>query len=483
VISFVKAFRTPKESLGDLKAEVAAMLVAAASDIALAIDSEGKIHDAAFQRADLPLELKNSDQWIGRSWQATVAEESQIKIEQMLEEAGTRKVSRWREIRYPATRGPDIPILYSAVAIADRKRFVAIGRDVRAAAALQQKLVEAQIAIERDYSKMRNVESRYRILFQMYSEPVLIVDAATHRVVEANPAASMLLGEGPTQLIGKLFPDALLIDDAAAVQTISFAIRSQGRIENVKLRLDNAKDFVLDGIFFRQDASAFFLLRFATVGPAPRASLAQPDLVSQTLRFFEEAPDPFVLTDRDGRLLRANAAFLQLAQIENEKRAHGESIERWVGKSNVDFDILLSNLRQHRSLKLFSSVVRGEHSSPVDVEISAVTLGEGDSSLGFVIRNVGRRISTELDAHSEIPRSREQLTELIGRVPLKEIVRETTDVIERMCIESALKLTGDNRATAAEMLGLSRQSLYVKLRRFGLDDTNEYDETRSSDAS
>jgi len=41
-----------------------------------------------------------------------------------------------------------------------------------------------------------------------------------------------------------------------------------------------------------------------------------------------------------------------------------------------------------------------------------------------------------------------------------------------------LKLTGDNRATAAEMLGLSRQSLYVKLRRFGLADASEYDENK-----
>ena len=34
--------------------------------------------------------------------------------------------------------------------------------------------------------------------------------------------------------------------------------------------------------------------------------------------------------------------------------------------------------------------------------------------------------------------------------------------------QSALTLTQNNRASAAEMLGLSRQSLYVKLRRFGM---------------
>ena len=62
------------------------------------------------------------------------------------------------------------------------------------------------------------------------------------------------------------------------------------------------------------------------------------------------------------------------------------------------------------------------------------------------------------------------MSELVGKMPLKEIVGETTDVIEKMCIESALILTANNRASAAEMLGLSRQSLYVKLRRFKISD-------------
>jgi len=43
-------------------------------------------------------------------------------------------------------------------------------------------------------------------------------------------------------------------------------------------------------------------------------------------------------------------------------------------------------------------------------------------------------------------------------------------LIEDLCIQAALELTGDNRAAAAEMLGLSRQSLYVKLKRFGVGD-------------
>jgi DNA-binding NtrC family response regulator len=62
----------------------------------------------------------------------------------------------------------------------------------------------------------------------------------------------------------------------------------------------------------------------------------------------------------------------------------------------------------------------------------------------------------------------EQLTALVGRVSLKNLVRDTADLVERHFIEAALDMTGDNRTSAAEVLGVSRQSLYVKLRRYNL---------------
>ena len=86
------------------------------------------------------------------------------------------------------------------------------------------------------------------------------------------------------------------------------------------------------------------------------------------------------------------------------------------------------------------------------------------------VRDIGRRITPDQSVDDHLPRSIEQITGRVGRVPLKELVRESTDVIEALCIEAALKLTSGNRASAAELLGLSRQSLYTKLRRFDLGD-------------
>jgi transcriptional regulator PpsR len=115
--------------------------------------------------------------------------------------------------------------------------------------------------------------------------------------------------------------------------------------------------------------------------------------------------------------------------------------------------------------------LRGEFGVSTEVEISAVLLAQADPPvLGFTVRDVGRRLPAEAGALQSLPRSVNQLTELVGRVPMKDIVGETSDLIEKRCIEAALELTRDNRASAAEILGLSRQSLYVKLRRYGLGD-------------
>jgi len=160
-----------------------------------------------------------------------------------------------------------------------------------------------------------------------------------------------------------------------------------------------------------------------------------------------------------------------MAQLASEEQARNETLDRWLGRPGVDLGVLLANLRQAGSVRLFATSLRGEHGATAEVEISAVSLSESvEPCLGFAIRNVDRRRSVTGKVTRELPRSVEQLTELVGRVSLKELVRETTDVIERLCIEAALDLTGDNRASAAEMLGLSRQSLYVKLRRYGLGD-------------
>lgn len=469
----MKSFDEPSLSLGDLDAEAAGRLIAASSDVALIVDGEGIIRDLAFGNDELS--KAGYQDWLGKSWAQTVTVESRPKVEALLRELGGKGAPKWRHINHPSADGADLPLLYAAVPVGSKGhalavgRSVAFGRDLRANAALQQRLVSAQQSMERDYWRMRHMETRYRVLFQVSSEPVLILDAATLKLEDANPAASKLLGDA-TQRAGWSLARAFDAAGQAEVDELFAAVRATGRSDTVKARLGkDGSEWTVSASLFRQEKSSHFLVRLSALRHA--AELPKPSPKDMLLRLVESAPDGFVVTDLDGLILTANQAFLDLAQLATEEQARGVSLEKWLGRTGVDLSVLISNLRQRGAVRLFATSMRGEYGSTSEVEISAVAVTEGEQPcLGFTIRDVGRRLPSDARASREVPRSVGQMTELVGRVPLREIVRDTTDLIEQLCIEAALQLTRDNRASAAEMLGLSRQSLYVKLRRYGLGD-------------
>jgi transcriptional regulator PpsR len=267
------------------------------------------------------------------------------------------------------------------------------------------------------------------------------------------------------------FPELFSPESGRAIDRLVTLVRTAGRSEEAAVTLaGDSREIVASAFLFRHDDASLALVRLIPVGTAPStAGLSTPR--SAMLKILEDAPDGFVLTNADGRILASNAAFRDLVEIPTAEQAEAGSLEQWLGRLGVDMNVLTATLRQRRSVSLFATTLSGVYGGTTDVEISAVAVTErGESFYGFIIRNVGRRIPADPRLGRDMPRSVDQLTELIGRVPLKDLVREATDMIERLCIQAALELTGDNRASAAEMLGLSRQSLYVKLRRHGLGD-------------
>jgi transcriptional regulator PpsR len=466
---------SPGEPLGALDSDTALALASAASDILLVLDDQGIVRDVAC--SDPTLLSGGAEAWVGRPWFDMVTTESRPKVAQLLADANAERPSRWRQVNHTSSGTSGTPLLFSTLRLGVPERIIAFGRDQRAMATLQQNLLQAQQSMERDYARLRQMEARYRILFRTAPDAILMLDPDSRAVIEANPSAAHLLGDGAIQLSGKPLTAHLDDDSAQALDALLSRVQATGRTEEVRLRpVHTMQDVVASCTLLRQDNSSILLLRLS-----PKSDLAGPvaDPHQTLLKAVETLPDGFVLTDEAGRILAANAAFLEIAQLATEEQARGELLERWLGRSGVDVSVLLSNLKKHGAVRLFFTTARGEHGSNPDVEISATAIRDGNrTTFGFSIRDVSRRLSAPSKPAGDIsvalmPRSMEQLTELVGRVPLKELVRESTDVIERMCIEAALMLTGDNRASAAELLGLSRQSLYLKLRRYGLSEIGE----------
>lgn len=471
----MKALRAAQTSLGQLDADVAAGLVVASADFALVLDEAGSIRDVGFGSDDLARDLDVAESWVGRRWIDTVAQESRAKVQALLGGEERRDTPRWRHVNHLSREGTTLPILCAVSPLGEAGRRIVFGRDLRPLSQLQQRLVEVQQSMERDYSRLRQAETRYRLLFQMSGDPLLVLDAESLRVLEANPAAQRLFAETGRRLQGRPLPELFAPEDR---QPLLATLRSAGRQADLRVRLaDAGAALMLSASTFRQEGGLLILIRLGTPdGEIERAEAG--DARAGLLRVIEGVPDAFVVTDAEARIISANPAFLDMVQLGGDEQLRGVSLERWFGQQGVEFEVLLATLRNRGSIRLYNSTLRGELGAVTEAEISAaaVTSG-GETCYGFSIRDVGPRIRPPARATDGATRSVEQLTELIGRVPLRDLVREATDAIERLCIEAALNLTGDNRASAAEMLGLSRQSLYVKLRRYGLGDLASDDET------
>ncbi len=489
----------------ELDADQAQRLIDAASEVALVLDGDGIVLDVRAHDRELRKTAKRA--WVGKSWADTVHADSRDKVADLLARALADEPAVARQVNHPAASGPDLPVLYTAVRVAGSARgpraavrVLALGRDLRDNFTLQRRLVDAQQTMERDYWRFREAETRYRNLFQASAEAVLIADGATLRIVEANPAALALLAGGtgvqastkPAKVIGATLASLFAAAAAEPLAAAVAAARSLGKHERLSATLAAAALGVAVSLAsFRQEQASFLLVRLVPLvtsehkrvkgEPAGQGKAAAA--VGFESAFVRNAADALAFTDGAGRVVAVNRAFARLAQLSSEEQARGEPLDRWLGRTGVEMSVLLANLRDSGAAGLFSTELRGVLGLVTEVEIAASALdaaaapaGPDKAAFAFAVRDVGRRLAPSGQSlPTKVPQSVAQLTELVGRVPLKQIVAESSDLIERLSIETALTMTKDNRAMAAQLLGLSRQSLYVKLRRFGMGGLEQSD--------
>ncbi|MEM9209027.1 MAG: transcriptional regulator PpsR, partial [Pseudomonadota bacterium] len=416
-------FKTPDRYIPSLSTEHAAELLAKTNDICLILDADGIIRDVAIG-SDEP-RLQVALDWIGHPWTATATEESLPKIKSLLESPKTKGEAKWRQINHPVEDEPDLPVVYKTLPCDEDGHVIAVGRDLRPMAQLQQRLLDVQHSLERDYSRLHQAETRYRMLFSMANEAILIVDADSRKIVEANPSAGRLLERAANKLINRAFPRGFSDNSLDAINELLLRVRAAGKAESIIVRTTNDQQTLqLTATLIRREDGHFFLVRMQAPGES-----AGDSTNLKVLDIVDRSPDAFVITDPDGRVLAANRAFLDLAQVAAELQVRNQMLDQWLGRPGVDINLLLRNLRERIEVRQFATTLRPEYGEPFDVELSAVSALESDEPcLGFIIRRQYRPAPAAEPANA-LPRSVEEMTSMVGQVPLKDLVRETTDII------------------------------------------------------
>lgn len=447
------------EILGDIIADVADLAVVIAPAGTVLSVLVNPVHDF----------FRRLDHWEGRDLRSTLTPESVAKFNPRLAEFLKGEAQgRPLELNHSDAGGRwEFPIRYSFHRIGPDGAILMLGRDLRPIAEMQQQLVKAQIALERDYEMQREHDTRFRVLMESAREAVVFVSVQTGKVTESNAAAAALFGRLREEMAGLPFgPEFDQRKRGDIVEALTAHALAE-RTTPVVLHLARTGEAVrVTSTLFRAAGERLVLCRIEADGGV---AAAQDSLAHNLGGLYVLGPDAIVFADEGGTILSANEAFLNLIDAAHDLDVKGRSLSDFMTRGSVDLRVLSENAMRSGRMRLYPTKMAGEFGTPRAVEMSATAIQAGGTTvLAFVIRDAARMEQARPPGAPVTDDNVRSVMELVGSATLKEIVAETTNVIERMCIETAVELTMNNRVAAAEMLGLSRQSLYVKLRKYGL---------------
>jgi transcriptional regulator PpsR len=446
--------------------EVLSEIISTASDIALFVAPSMRIISVLVNPTHRS--YGQLSEWEGRMLPSLLAPESVRKLEARFTDLTEKRRAHLQvELNHVDQSRWEFPVRYALHLMESDGSILMLGRDLRPIAEVQQQLVTAQLALERDYESQREMDTRYRVLMEVSRDPIMLVSMSSGRIADLNPAAALMLGGSKAELTGAAIAQEFegrrrgeLLENMASLA----GTETSGPIELTARR--SQRRITVSPTVFRAAGERILLCQLDL---AEKSRGNSDELAENLSRLYHEGVDGILFTDADGIIKAANEAFLNLTDAASMSAVRGRPLSDFLVRGAVDLRMLLDNVKRTGTLRMYSTRLTTDFSGQIAVEISASWLNDRPNPvLVLVIRDASRADTMRRPAFAGADDASRNVMELVGSSTLRDIVAETTDVIEKMCIETALEMTRNNRVAAADMLSLSRQSLYVKLRKFGL---------------
>jgi transcriptional regulator PpsR len=429
--------------------ELAEAFVRLSSDIALVVREDGLIEQVV-QSGPNPMSSA-AQGWVGRAWVDTVTGDTRSKIEKLLQEVSDTGVGRRREVNHPDAPGTSIPVAYTAIRLGARGPFLAVGRDLRAVAAIQQRFLEVQRETENAYWRSRNDHSRDQLLSQVASDARLLVDGGGLHILAANRAAAELFEQPEPALPGRQATFGFDEHSGSAIQALMLASLENGKPGELRARLAGKLVFTTVSVTpLRVHGALRLVLRVRTQGPETQGRRLEPD-------------EPVVVADCSGRIQAASRGFLRLVRARAEEEVRGRSLQEWTGRAGPLAN-LVERVRAEGLVVLDDgSLQPGDGGAPVAVGLSAALLTEDDQErIGVTLHP-----RQALAAPGPTPPA-EPLAGWLGTAALPALLRRAAAVAERQLIAAALARSGGDLEATASLLGISREELSSRRREAAL---------------
>jgi PAS domain S-box-containing protein len=225
-------------------------------------------------------------------------------------------------------------------------------------------------------------------LFSVAVEAVIIVEATTQRIVQANPAAAKLMGTSQAALIGTRFLDALDRSSSEVVARSMEGALATGVGDPVTCKSSGGGAEVrVKASMFRAENQQFLLLNLASMTD----DVTPIDSQSPVFDAIDNSSVGFLLTDSGLRIEYANQALVDMVELSPPAEMRGKSLARWLEFSPADLARLREQMLQRQATSVMTAHLRTERGSPLEVEVCAVAVPDGTVTCwGFTVRELPR---------------------------------------------------------------------------------------------
>ena len=465
------ALGTRLEDANALELQLGALLSAAA-DLVLVVDAQGIVADVACNLAGAA--KLGLAQWRGTSCETLVDNGSRSKLRRLLAAAQAGRYALRQVLRHPTPQGDDFSVSYAALRLSASGKVLLLGQHQRALVEMQSRLQDERLEYERQRREQRRAAVQYRQVFEASELAMLVVEVASGVVFEANAPAAQLLQLELSQLVGKKFATLFERTQRVALRALFDPATNATSDASLSIPASQAR-VALRVVVEALDADERRLVAVRLLVDTT-ASTRATNLDAKLASLVRGAAEAVVLSSTKGDIVWANAAFLRMTGHPALAQVEGRRLADFLSLPQLELAKMVANARRYRQPQTLRGMLSLASTQDTEVEISALALlDESPPALAFVLRPMAASVQGSDAQANEVFQSADKLIALVGKVPMKGMVRDATDQVEKKCIETALRLTGNNRALAAKVLGLSRQSLYLKLHQFNLADASDAD--------
>ena len=445
-------------------------ILATSSDIALLIDMDCTIHSVLLNSPNES--YGDLSHWETHPLTKFLAPDSLPKLDKALKRLqGGETILYGLELNHKDNAKWKFPVRYNFHCLGTHNKILMLGRDLRGLSETQQRLVQAQLAVEKSNEERREFDAHFKMLMKHTTDPIAFINADSGTILHCNQALADMFGSDMDDLSGTKFQSRLLksAEKRDFVERLSLAAQNNHSIVSQFECNGHEQDLELSCEIYRTAGQKVLMCKILTDNDV---STSDDTFISNLISVFHNSSDAMVFTDAKGKIHYTNERFLDLVNVGQKKDVVAHSLADFLGRGQIDLAVMLENVLKSGSVRTYATHLKSAFGSKIKVETSVSKNQASENALiAFILRETSKFDATapsQQGSSPQVPRDEGSAKDLVGNATLKEIVSETTDVIEKICIETALEMTNNNRAAAAEMLGLSRQSLYVKLSKFDI---------------